>query len=166
MRHEHKLRDMKQAAEFVIRKMGKLDTLTFVPFSSKAGKPSAMPPLHMSDSAKREASHFVKALTAHGNTNIKDGLHTAVRILHDRRDKTGRAAGVFLMSDGKQHIGDARDVPVHDFPVFTFGFGHHHDHHCYSITGYKITYSVTTFSYDNCYANLRDYSNSLLYDLL
>jgi hypothetical protein len=33
-------------------------------------------------------------------------------------------------------------------------------------TGYKITYSVATLSYDNCYANLRDYNNSLLCDLL
>jgi hypothetical protein len=36
----------------------------------------------------------------------------------------------------------------------------------YPTAGYKITYSVATLSYDNCYANLRDYSNSLLYDLL
>jgi hypothetical protein len=32
----------------------------------------------------------------------------------------------------------------------------------YPIVGYKITYSVATLSYDNCYTNLRDYSNSLL----
>jgi hypothetical protein len=32
--------------------------------------------------------------------------------------------------------------------------------------GYKITYSVAALSYDNCYANLRDYSNSLLCDSL
>jgi hypothetical protein len=36
----------------------------------------------------------------------------------------------------------------------------------YPAAGYKITYSVATLSYDNCYANLRDYSNSLLCDLL
>jgi hypothetical protein len=36
----------------------------------------------------------------------------------------------------------------------------------YPTAGYKITYSVATLSYDNCYANLRDYSNSLLCDLL
>jgi hypothetical protein len=30
----------------------------------------------------------------------------------------------------------------------------------YPTAGYKITYSVATLSYDNCYANLRDYSNS------
>jgi hypothetical protein len=29
----------------------------------------------------------------------------------------------------------------------------------YPIAGYKITYSVATLSYDNCYTNLRDYSN-------
>jgi hypothetical protein len=34
------------------------------------------------------------------------------------------------------------------------------------IASYKITYFVVTLSYDNCYANLRDYSNSLLCDLL
>jgi hypothetical protein len=32
--------------------------------------------------------------------------------------------------------------------------------------GYKITNSIATLSYDNCYANLRDYRNSLLCDLL
>jgi hypothetical protein len=31
---------------------------------------------------------------------------------------------------------------------------------------YKIIYSVATLSYDNCYANLRDYNNSLLCYLL
>jgi hypothetical protein len=36
----------------------------------------------------------------------------------------------------------------------------------YPTAGYKITYSVATLSYENCYANLRDYSNSLLCDLL
>ena len=33
-------------------------------------------------------------------------------------------------------------------------------------TGYRITYSVATMSYDNYYANLHDYSNSLLSGLL
>jgi hypothetical protein len=37
---------------------------------------------------------------------------------------------------------------------------------CYPTAGYKITYSVATLSYNNYYANLRDYSNSLLCDLL
>jgi NAD-dependent SIR2 family protein deacetylase len=36
----------------------------------------------------------------------------------------------------------------------------------YPTAGYKITYSVATLSYDNCYTNLWDYSNSLLCDLL
>ena len=36
----------------------------------------------------------------------------------------------------------------------------------YFVAGYKITYSVATLSYDNYYVNLRDYSNSLLSDLL
>jgi len=35
-----------------------------------------------------------------------------------------------------------------------------------SAAGYRITYSVVTLSYDNYYANLRDYSNFLLSDLL
>ncbi|KAJ1276690.1 hypothetical protein BS78_05G234000 [Paspalum vaginatum] len=60
--HGRKLHDMKQAAEFVIRMVRALDTLTFVPFSSKAGKPSAAPPLHMSARAKHDASQFVRAL--------------------------------------------------------------------------------------------------------
>jgi hypothetical protein len=36
----------------------------------------------------------------------------------------------------------------------------------YFVSGYWIYIVVTTLSYDNCYANLRDYSNSLLCDLL
>jgi hypothetical protein len=36
----------------------------------------------------------------------------------------------------------------------------------YPTASYKIIYSVATLSYDNCYANLRDYSNFLLCDLL
>ena len=35
-----------------------------------------------------------------------------------------------------------------------------------SATGHRITYFVATLSYDNYYANLPDYSNSLLSDLL
>ena len=35
-----------------------------------------------------------------------------------------------------------------------------------SAAGHRITYSVATLSYDNYHANLRDYSNSLLSDLL
>jgi hypothetical protein len=36
----------------------------------------------------------------------------------------------------------------------------------YSVADYIITYSVVILSYDNYYTNLRDYSNSLLCDLL
>jgi hypothetical protein len=36
----------------------------------------------------------------------------------------------------------------------------------YIYISYKITYSVASLSYDNYYVNLRDYSNSLLCELL
>jgi hypothetical protein len=36
----------------------------------------------------------------------------------------------------------------------------------YSAAGYRITYFVATLSYDNYYANLRDYNNTLLSGLL
>jgi hypothetical protein len=41
-----------------------------------------------------------------------------------------------------------------------------HTHTYYPVAGYKITYSVATLSYDNYYANLWDYNNSLLSGLL
>ncbi|WVZ49709.1 hypothetical protein U9M48_001041 [Paspalum notatum var. saurae] len=141
-----KLDHVKQAAEFVIRKMGKRDTLTFVPFSSKAVRPSALAAAPMNANGKHQATHFVRALTAQGNTNIQDGLQTAVRILQGRRDKTGRAAGIFLMSDGEENIGNGREVHAHDFPVFTFGFGSDHDHH--------LLYDIAHKSHGGTYHNI------------
>jgi hypothetical protein len=143
MSRGHKLHDMKQAAEFVIRKMGEGDRLTIVPFSSEARTPSAT--AYMSPTAKQHASSFVRALRADGNTNIKDGIDAAVRILRGRRDNIGRAAGVFLMSDGRQHIGNAREVHVRDLPVFTFGFGKDHDH--------QLLYDIAHESHGGTYHN-------------
>lgn len=128
MGKQQKLADMKQAAKFVIQKIGAMDTLVFVPFSDKAGEPSNDPPLQMSPERKSAARRFVDARRARGNTNIESGLRAAIDILRRRTDQTGRAAGIFLMSDGLEHLGDARSVRrVANFPVFTFGFGSNHD---------------------------------------
>lgn len=124
-----KLEDMKKAAEMVIRKMGERDSLTLVPFSSKAEKP-----FQTMWKDKDGAIRFVNDLKADGDTNTKDGLSTAVDFLRDLDDRkkyrsgeTGRVAAIFVMSDGIQNIGgDAREVDVRTLPVFTFGFGDEH----------------------------------------
>jgi hypothetical protein len=50
--------------------------------------------------------------------------------------------------------------------IYIYIYIYTHTELYYPTASYKITYSIATLSYDNCYANLRDYSNSLLCDLL
>ena len=57
------------------------------------------------------------------------------------------------------------NINVHECVCVFLSLSIYIQNYC-SVAGYRITYSVATLSYDNYHANLRDYSNSLLSDLL
>jgi Mg-chelatase subunit ChlD len=121
-----KLDKLKTAMKFVISKLGAMDRLSIVSFSTAATK--LCPLCSMTEASKAELTDMVEnRLEAHGSTNMKDGLQTGLDVLDGRRTKSGRVASIILMSDGQQDQGDdaddARKVAVGDVAVYTFGFG-------------------------------------------
>uniref|UniRef100_A0A0E0BQ62 VWFA domain-containing protein n=1 Tax=Oryza glumipatula TaxID=40148 RepID=A0A0E0BQ62_9ORYZ len=56
----------------------------------------------MSEDGKAMAKRAVDALVAHGNTNIRDGLDVAAKVLDGRRH-TNAVASVILLSDGQDN---------------------------------------------------------------
>jgi Mg-chelatase subunit ChlD len=128
-----KLNKLKRAMNFVIGKLGPMDRLSIISFSTKAEK---LCPLRvMSEAAKEKLKDDIveKRLTAGGYTNMRDGLLTGLRVLAERRDRGGgRVSSIVFMSDGVEYPeppldGGATGVDVGHVAVFTFGFGEDHD---------------------------------------
>jgi len=126
-----KLNKLKRAMNFVIGKLGPMDRLSIVSFSTEAEK---LCPLRvMSEAAKEELKDDIveKGLTADGYTNMTDGL----RVLAERRHRGGgRVSSIVFMSDGVENYpepplidGRATGVDVGHVAVYTFGFGEDHD---------------------------------------
>ncbi|CAO2833624.1 unnamed protein product [Amaranthus hypochondriacus] len=117
-----KLKEMKRALQFVIKKLSPSDRLSVVTFSSDADR--KCPLRQMTQKAQEEIDFLVQNLSADGNTNITAGLQKGLKVLDERKFTTGRSGAIMLMSDGEQNAGgDATMVSVERFPVFTFGFG-------------------------------------------
>lgn len=117
-----KLIEMKRALQFVIRKLSSSDRLSVISFASDADR--KCPLRQITPTSREEIDFLVQKLVADGSTNISAGLTTALKVLDDRKLTTARSGAIMLMSDGMQNAGgDARDISVGRFPVFTFGFG-------------------------------------------
>lgn len=125
MQEENKIEKLKVAMQFLIKKLSPIDRLTVIKFSDSAQR--LFPLRQVTEEAQAKIIDEVKALKAGGNTNIADGLKTALQVLDDRRFKEGRVGAVMLMSDGAENRGKAAEVDVSKVPVHTFGFGANHD---------------------------------------
>uniref|UniRef100_J3L287 VWFA domain-containing protein n=2 Tax=Oryza brachyantha TaxID=4533 RepID=J3L287_ORYBR len=121
------LAKVKSALHFVIHKLSGLDDrLSIVTFSDNAAR--LCPLRFVTESARDELKALVDGLVTDGTTNMKAGLETGLSVVNDRRLTAGRAVNVMLMSDGMQtRGGDAKDVELKNVPVYTLGFGTHHD---------------------------------------
>jgi hypothetical protein len=119
-----KLDRLKTAMKFVISKLGAMDRLSLVSFSTRADR---LCRLHsMTEASKAELTDIVEnRLKAHGSTNMHAGLLTAFEVLDARQLKSGRVASILFMSDGKPegHHPDATALSIDDVAVYTFGFG-------------------------------------------
>lgn len=120
-----KLIEMKRAMQFVIRKLSPSDRLSIVTFSTGSKRQCGL--RQMTPKAQEEVDFLVQNLKVHKNTNISSGLQKALKILEDRKYTTGRSAAIMLMSDGQENRGNATQISVDRFPIFTFGFGHRAD---------------------------------------
>lgn len=144
----HKLQNLKGSMNYVIKKLGVKDRLAIIPFATAVEK-HRFKLAHMSKDAKHKAASFVHGLEAHVGTNIHAALEAGLKVLHDRARKDGRAAAVFLMSDGQQNRGDARTVAgVAHVTVDTFGFGFDH--------GPQVLEAIATKSLGGTYHYVRD----------
>ncbi|CAO2152968.1 unnamed protein product [Urochloa humidicola] len=123
----NKLHKLKTAMKFVISKLGPLDRLSIVSFSSNAEKRCKL--RLMTVDAKEDIKHIVENdLSAGGSTNMRDGLKMGLDVLDDRRHKSGRVSSIVLMSDGDEDSpGASLAVDAHGKAVYTFGFGEDHD---------------------------------------
>ncbi|RLM99832.1 uncharacterized protein C2845_PM06G11250 [Panicum miliaceum] len=123
---EEKLESMKKAMVFVIMKLTPVDRLSIVTFSDGATR---LNPLRsMTTAAQNDLKALVDGLEARGATNIKAGLEIGLAVLADRVHTKARTANIFLMSDGHQNAGDARQVNPGQVTIYSFGFGQHTDH--------------------------------------
>ncbi|KAF7082429.1 hypothetical protein CFC21_086301 [Triticum aestivum] len=116
-----KIDEMKVAMQFVVRKLCPIDRLSIVTFSNDATR--LCPLRQITRDSQRDLQKIVNGLIARGGTNISAGLQTGLKVLTDRKVSDGRVVGVMLMSDGHESSGDARQAPVGNVPVYTFGFG-------------------------------------------
>ncbi|CAL4956892.1 unnamed protein product [Urochloa decumbens] len=124
-----KLDKLKVAMKFVISKLGPMDRLSIVTFSSNADR--QCPLRIMTVFAKEELKGIVEdKLSAGGSTSMRDGLKMGVDVLAQRQYSSGRVSSVILMSDGWEFPlprSASMDVDVGDVAVYTFGFGEDHD---------------------------------------
>ncbi|XP_062183177.1 E3 ubiquitin-protein ligase WAV3-like [Phragmites australis] len=128
-----KLNKLKTAMKFVISKLGPMDRLSIVSFSTKANKQCSL--RSMTGASQEELKDIVEKLEAGGYTNMRDGLETGLKVLADRRYSGGRVSSIVLMSDGHEQDEEgkvpqdrsASDATIGDVAVYTFGFGEDHD---------------------------------------
>lgn len=121
-----KIAKLKNAMQFVIRKLSPIDRLSIVTFSDAATR--LCPLRHITEASQLELQRLINNLKAVGNTNISDGVRTGLKVLTDRKHRGDRVVGVMLMSDGEQNRGhDAAQVVIGNVPVYTFGFGADYD---------------------------------------
>lgn len=117
---------MKNAMQFVIKKLSPIDRLSIVIFSDATAR--LCPLRQITEASQPQLQGLINGLRAGGNTNIGDGLRTGLKILADRKHSSDRVVGVMLMSDGQQNRGrDAAEVVIGNVPVYTFGFGADYD---------------------------------------
>jgi Mg-chelatase subunit ChlD len=122
-----KLDKLKTAMKFVISKLGAMDRLSLVSFSTRADKLCQL--RSMTEASKAELTDMVEnRLEANGSTNMKDGLEKGLEVLDGRHLKSERVASSSCpMARGQQDQGDDADdsrmVAVGDVAVYTFGVG-------------------------------------------
>ncbi|KAE8773982.1 hypothetical protein D1007_53681 [Hordeum vulgare] len=133
----HKLQSMKKAMHFVIMKLTPVDRLSIVSFSNSATR--HCPLRSVTQAAQAELKGIIDGLVARGGTNIKAGLDTALAVIAGRVTTKARTPNVFLMSDGQQSAGDARQADPGSVAVYTFGFGKDADHALLSDVARKST---------------------------
>ncbi|VAI68173.1 unnamed protein product [Triticum turgidum subsp. durum] len=121
-----KLQSMKRAMQFVIMKLTPVDRLSVISFASSANR--HCPLRSVTQQAQTDLKSIVDGLVANGGTNIKAGLDTALAVIAGRATTKARTPNIFLMSDGQQSDGDARQVDPGNVAVYTFGFGKDADH--------------------------------------
>ncbi|EXB70723.1 Uncharacterized protein L484_023909 [Morus notabilis] len=120
MDKEGKSEKLKNALQFLIKKLSPIDRLSVVTFADNSKR--LFPLRQITEGSQQDIEKQVKDLVANGNTNIADGLKTALRVLNDRRVKDGRVGAILLMSGGAENRGKAAEVDVGNVPVHTFNF--------------------------------------------
>ncbi|CAO1940198.1 unnamed protein product [Urochloa humidicola] len=119
-----KMEYMRRAMVFVIMKLTPVDRLSIVTFSDAATRPC--PLRSMSRDAQDDLKSLVNGLLQQANggpPNIKKGLEMGLAVMADRVHTVARTANIFLLSDGHQATGDARQVDPGHVAIYTFGFG-------------------------------------------
>ncbi|CAO2147936.1 unnamed protein product [Urochloa humidicola] len=152
MEKDRKLDKLKTAMKFVISKLGPMDRLSIVSFSSNANQRCKL--RLMTVDAKEKIKDIVGKLSAGGATNKRDGLTMGLHVLDGRQYKSSRVSSIVLMSDGEEWPEpepsySASDVSISDdAAVYTFGFGKDHDA--------KVLRAIANNSQGGTYLYVRD----------
>ncbi|KAI3943861.1 hypothetical protein MKX01_026404 [Papaver californicum] len=127
-----RLAKMKQAMEFLLLKLSRVDRLSVVTFNRTANK--LCPLRQITQDAQREIKDLVNELVANSTTNTEAGLKLALRILNGRTRTKNRTEAIMLMTDGMEdRKSNAGIVPVSEVPVYTFAFGNECDREIHKV---------------------------------
>ncbi|CAN6374761.1 unnamed protein product [Urochloa humidicola] len=124
-----KIEDLKRAMKFVIQKLGPNDRLCIIKFAKAAQMLCHLRLVKDSKAVDMFNDIVDKKLDLTWYTNIEDGLRAGLEVVKSRQYKDGRFASIFLMSDGQENKGKAREVNKIGewFDFGAFGFGSDHD---------------------------------------
>ena len=130
MAERQKLRQLQDAARFVVQQAAPRDRLSLVAFNSRATR--VLPLRRMTAKGKSAAITAVLRLAADGGTSIAAGLREAVRTVEERR-RGSKVSAIMLLTDGQDQTPACeittllRRAAVARCAVYAFGFGRDHD---------------------------------------
>ncbi|KAI3911245.1 hypothetical protein MKW92_029618 [Papaver armeniacum] len=117
-----KLAKMQLSMQFLIQKLSEVDRLSVVAYSRRANR--LCPLRQITGDSRKDIVELINELVANSSTHTEAGLRMALNILKGRKLTEKRIVAIMLMTDGVEDArSNARNVPVSEVPVYTFGFG-------------------------------------------
>ncbi|KAI3956370.1 hypothetical protein MKW92_033073 [Papaver armeniacum] len=127
-----KLAKMQLSMQFLIQKLSEVDRLSVVAYSKRANR--LCPLRQITKDSQEDIVELINELVANSSTNTEAGLRMALNILKGRKLTKNRTVAIMLMTDGVEDArSNARNVPVSEVPVYTFGFGRECDQEVYEV---------------------------------
>ncbi|CAM0948548.1 unnamed protein product [Alopecurus aequalis] len=127
------MKDMKNAMQFVLQKLGLMDRLSIVTFDSE-GATKLCPLRQINEASRQEWQELIDRLENSGgySGNIADGLESGLKVLENRKVNDGRVTAIMLVARDSCTNSKVDKGRYSDVPVYTFGlsspYGNYNDY--------------------------------------